>query len=45
LKENYGISEDRFIRLPMGKSDPLIKDASNENQHHTNRRVDFSPVR
>ena len=45
LKDNYSISEDRFIKLPMGKSDPLIKDATNENQHQSNRRVDFSPVR
>ncbi len=45
LKDHYGISEDRFIKLPMGKSDPLVKDAINENQHQSNRRVDFSPVR
>jgi outer membrane protein OmpA-like peptidoglycan-associated protein len=45
LKDNYNIAEDRFIKLPMGKSDPLIKDATNENQHQSNRRVDFSPVR
>ena len=45
LKDNYSITEDRFIKLPMGKSDPLIKDATNENQHQSNRRVDFSPVR
>lgn len=45
LKDYYGVTEERFIRLPMGKSDPLIKDAINENQHHTNRRVDFSPAR
>jgi outer membrane protein OmpA-like peptidoglycan-associated protein len=45
LKDNYSIAEDRFIKLPMGKSDPLIKDATNENQHQSNRRVDFSPVR
>ncbi|HRB92657.1 MAG TPA: OmpA family protein, partial [Chitinophagales bacterium] len=44
LKDNYGITEDRFIKLPVGKSDPLIKDAVNEKQHHSNRRVDFSPV-
>ncbi len=45
LKDHYGISEDRFIKLPMGKSDPLVKDAANENQHQSNRRVDFSPAR
>lgn len=45
LKDHYGISEDRFIKLPMGKSDPLVKDATNENQHQSNRRVDFTPVR
>ncbi len=44
LKDNYGISEDRFIKLPVGKSDPLIKNAVNENQHQSNRRVDFSPA-
>lgn len=44
LKDNYGISEDRFIKLPLGKTDPLIKNAVNENQHHSNRRVDFSPA-
>ena len=44
LKDNYGISEDRFIKLPVGKTDPLIKNAVNENQHHSNRRVDFSPA-
>ena len=45
LKDHYGITEDRFIKLPMGKSDPLVKDAANENQHQSNRRVDFSPAR
>ncbi len=45
LKDHYGITEDRFVKLPMGKSDPLVKDAVNDNQHQSNRRVDFSPVR
>ncbi|HRH56560.1 MAG TPA: OmpA family protein [Chitinophagales bacterium] len=45
LKDHYGIAEDRFIKLPMGKSDPLVKDATNENQHQSNRRVDFSPAK
>ncbi|MDB5225808.1 MAG: OmpA/MotB domain protein [Bacteroidota bacterium] len=43
LNTHYGIALDRFIKLPMGKSDPLVKDASSENQHEVNRRVDFSP--
>ncbi|MCB0508594.1 MAG: OmpA family protein [Chitinophagales bacterium] len=45
LKDNYGISEDRFIKLPVGKTDPLVKDATTESQHHTNRRVDFYPAK
>lgn len=45
LNTHYGISKDRFIKLPMGKSDPLVKDANNENQHQVNRRVDFSPAK
>ncbi|HMV15596.1 MAG: OmpA family protein [Chitinophagales bacterium] len=45
LKDHYNIADDRFVKLPMGKSDPLVKDAVNENQHQSNRRVDFSPVR
>ena len=45
LKDHYKINENRFIKLPMGKSDPLIKDAITEQQHHSNRRVDFSPAR
>ncbi|MBK9329387.1 MAG: OmpA family protein [Sphingobacteriales bacterium] len=45
LNIHYGISKDRFIKLPMGKSDPLVKDANNENQHQVNRRVDFSPAK
>ncbi|MFN8237014.1 MAG: OmpA family protein [Chitinophagales bacterium] len=45
LNIHYGIAKDRFIKLPMGKSDPLVKDANNENQHQVNRRVDFSPAK
>jgi outer membrane protein OmpA-like peptidoglycan-associated protein len=45
LTEHYGISPDRFIKLPMGKSDPLVKDANSENQHLVNRRVDFTPAK
>lgn len=45
LKDHYKIAENRFVNLPMGKSDPLVKDAVNEKQHQSNRRVDFSPVR
>ena len=44
LKDHYSISEDRFIKVPLGKSDPLVKDANNENQHQSNRRVDFTPA-
>lgn len=43
LHEHYGIATNRFVKLPMGKSDPIVKDASTENQHEVNRRVDFSP--
>ena len=45
LKDNYGISEDRFIKLPLGKTDPLVKDAASEGQHQVNRRVDFTPAK
>lgn len=45
LNTTFGVAEDRFIKLPMGKSDPLVKDASSENQHQVNRRVDFSPAK
>jgi outer membrane protein OmpA-like peptidoglycan-associated protein len=43
LHTHYAIAVDRFVKLPMGKSDPVVKDASNENQHEVNRRVDFYP--
>jgi OOP family OmpA-OmpF porin len=45
LKDNYGITEDRFIKLPLGKTDPLVKDAASEGQHQVNRRVDFTPAK
>lgn len=45
IMEHFGVSADRFIKLPMGKSDPLVKDANTENQHLVNRRVDFSPAK
>ncbi len=44
LIKHYGIAEDRFIKLPMGMSEPVVKDAKNENQHQSNRRVDFTPA-
>lgn len=44
LNTHYGIALDRFIKLPMGKSDPIVKGATNENQHEVNRRVDFYPA-
>lgn len=44
LIKNFGIKEDRFKRLPLGKIDPTVKDAHTENQHQINRRVDFKPV-
>jgi len=43
--EHFGVTADRFIKLPMGKSDPLVKDANSENQHLVNRRVDFAPAK
>lgn len=45
LVKHYKIDPSRFKQLPMGKSDPLVKDATNENQHQSNRRVDFTPAR
>ncbi len=45
LNKNYNISADRFIKLPMGKSDQLVKDASTEELHNANRRVDFYPAK
>ena len=44
ISEHFGVSSDRFIKLPMGKSDPLVKDANSEGQHLVNRRVDFTPA-
>jgi outer membrane protein OmpA-like peptidoglycan-associated protein len=44
LVKNFGISADRFKKLPLGMLDPTVKDANNENQHQVNRRVDFKPV-
>ena len=45
LTDHYGVAADRFIKLPMGKSDPLVKDANSEGQHLVNRRVDFTPAK
>jgi outer membrane protein OmpA-like peptidoglycan-associated protein len=45
ITENFNVSADRFIKLPMGKTDPLVKDASTEGQHLINRRVDFTPAK
>ncbi len=45
ITEHFGVAADRFVKLPMGKSDPLVKDADSENKHLVNRRVDFSPAK
>jgi outer membrane protein OmpA-like peptidoglycan-associated protein len=45
LFKNFGIVKDRFIPVPKGATDNVVPNATKENEHQLNRRVDFFPVK
>lgn len=44
LFRNFGIVKDRFIPVPKGMTDSVVPNATKENEHQLNRRVDFFPI-
>lgn len=44
LSKTYGISKDRFVGEHFGKADNMFKNASSEQQHQLNRRVEITVV-
>ena len=41
LFNTYGISKDRFVGTSFGEADNMFKNASKEQQHQLNRRVEI----
>lgn len=41
LSNTYGISKDRFVGTSFGEADNMFKNASKEQQHQLNRRVEI----